>query len=62
MKVFKVGDKPRIISVPEKEKHWINKVVTVVAMDGFGYEEDDICVRTDTGQMLNLKEHQLKKV
>jgi len=62
MKLFKVGDKARIISVPDKEKHWLNEVVTVGTIGGFGYEEDDVCVISDTKMMLYLKESQLEKI
>jgi len=61
MKLFKVGDKARIISVPEKDKHWLNEVVTVVETGGFP-EDDDIMAMTATKQMLPLKESQLTKI
>ncbi|HHT9104502.1 MAG TPA: hypothetical protein ACFYD7_01360 [Candidatus Wujingus californicus] len=62
MKVFKVGEKAKIIGMPEKGKHLIDEVVTVTPIGGFGIEEDDICVKIDTGMMLLLKETQLKKI
>ena len=62
MKVFKVGEIARIIHMPEKGKHLLNEVVTVIPMGGFGIEEDHICVTTDTGMMLLLKESQLTKI
>jgi len=62
MKLFKVGDKAKIIHMPEKGKHLLNEIVTVIPIGGFGIEEDDICVRTDTGMMLFLKENQLTKI
>ncbi|OHB97678.1 MAG: hypothetical protein A2W74_09860 [Planctomycetes bacterium RIFCSPLOWO2_12_38_17] len=62
MKVFKVGEKAKIIDMPEKGKYLLNEVVTVTPIGGFGIEEDDICVKTDTGIMLFLKETQLKKI
>lgn len=62
MKIFKVGEKARIIHMPEKGKHLLNEVVMVIPIGGFGIEEDDICVTTDTGMMLFLKESQLIKI
>lgn len=61
MKLFKVGEKAKIIHMPEKGKHFLNEAVTVIPIGGFGLEEDDICVRTEAGMMLMLKESQLKK-
>jgi len=60
--MFKVGDKARIIDMPKKGKHLLNEEVTVIPMGGLGIETDDVCVKTDTGMMLYLKESQLKKV
>ena len=62
MKIFKVGDKAQIIDVTEKGRHLLNKQVTVIQEEGFGIEIDDVCVRTDSGSVLRLKEHQLAKI
>jgi hypothetical protein len=62
MKLFKVGDRARIICVPDKYNDLLNEVVTVVPIGGIGYEEDDICVILDSKMMLYLKESQLTKV
>ena len=62
MKVFKVGEKATIIHMPEKGKHLLNEIVTVIPMGGHGIDDDDICVRTDTGMMMFLKESQLRKI
>ncbi|MBM4055650.1 MAG: hypothetical protein FJ264_13515 [Planctomycetes bacterium] len=62
MKMFKVGDKAKIIDMSEKGKHLLGEVVTVIPIGGFGIEENDICVKVDTGMILHLKEHQLRKI
>jgi len=62
MKIFKVGDKAKIIDVTEKGRHLLNKQVTVIQEEGFGIEIDDVCVRTESGSVLRLKEHQLAKI
>lgn len=63
MKKFKIGDKAKIIQIPTKGSHLVNKVVTVVPIGGFGYEEDDVCVKLeDDGTIFFVKEHQLQKI
>ena len=61
MKKFKVGDRSKIIDMPEKGRHLIGKVVTIIPMGGFSYEKDDVAVMLDR-RMLLLKEHQLEKI
>ncbi len=62
MKKFKVGDKAIIIDMPEKGRHLIGKVVTIIPMGGFGYKKDDVAVMLlEDHRMLLLKEHQLEK-
>ncbi len=62
MKKFKVGDKAIIIDIPEKGRHLIGKVVTIIPMGGFSYEKDDVAVMLEDRRMLLLKEHQLEKI
>jgi hypothetical protein len=62
MQQFKVGDKAKIVHMPDKGKHLLHEVVRVIPIGGFGVEEDDVCVVTETGMMLFLKESQLTKL
>lgn len=62
MKEFKAGDKARIVEMPEKGKHLINEIVTIIPIDGFGYEDDDVIAVLEDCTMLFLKEHQLAKI
>lgn len=56
MKIFKAGDKARIIDMPEEDKHLIGEEVTVIPAGGFGIETDDVCVRTVTGRKCCISE------
>ena len=61
MKKFTVGDRAKIIDMPEKGRHLIGKVVTIIPMGGFS-EKDDVAVMLDRRMLLLLKEHQLEKI
>jgi len=63
MREFKVGDKARIVEMPEKGRHLIGEVVTIIPIGGFVPEDDDVGVRLENGEQLYyLKEHQLEKI
>ena len=62
MKLFKNGDKAKIIQAPENAKSFLNEIVTIISIGGVGLADDDVCVKTGTGVMLALKEHQLQKI
>lgn len=62
MRVFKVGQKARVISMPAKGIYLIGEVVTILLIGSFGIEDDDVVVATEAGTMLFLKEHQLVRL
>ena len=63
MKKFKVGGKAKIIHMPDRGSHLINKVVRIVPIGGLGYEDDDLCVKLEeNGEMIFVKEDQLQTI
>ena len=62
MEIFKVGDKARIVDMPDKDKGLVGEEVTIVPAGGFGVETDDMCVRTGTGMMLYVNKSQLRRI
>lgn len=62
MRTFKVGQKARVIDMPAKGIYLLGEVVTILPIGGFGIEDDDVVVATESGTMLFLKEHQLAKL
>ena len=59
MKTFRVGDKARIVDMPDGGKPLLGQSGTVVKIGGFGIEVDDVMLRTEAGKMVYFKDHQL---
>lgn len=62
MKVFRPGEKARIIYMPKKGEHLLNEIVTILHTAGIGIEEGDTMVKTEIGTVLFLNESQLEKI
>jgi len=56
------GDKVRIVDMPPRGSRFIGAVATVVPSGGTGRNDDDLLIRTEGGDMLDVKEHQLEKL
>jgi len=59
---FKAGDRARIIEMPEAGAHFIGALVTVATHGGLDPAPDDVMARTDSGQMVFVKAHQLARI
>lgn len=58
---FTVGQRVRIVDVPDKGQHLKGHVATVLRMGPFS-EPGDVMVKTEGGQNLILHDHQLEPV
>jgi hypothetical protein len=61
MHSWKMGDRARIVLMPERGKHLVGQIVTVGRIGGFGIEPDDVAVR-GPGGMLFVSADQLAPV
>ena len=61
MTKFKDGDRVKIVNAPEHGKHHIGKIGIAKTPGGHGYENDDVNVWVDGGEIGYFKEHQLER-
>ena len=61
MKILKIGDKVKVVGVPEKQKYALNMKGTVIPIEKDKYSDNDVMVELENKKLICVKEYQLVK-
>jgi len=61
MKILKIGDKIKVVGVPEKLKFALNMKGTVIPIESDDCSDNDVMVELENKKLICVKEYQLVK-